>query len=269
MAYHWSRPGCPSVAHPRRRRHPAVFSSFLGRHGIAPPPCRSSAPGRRPRSTSHPADRQPHMDHFVEGVWAGSACTRPRSEWWPTPAACTWCWSWAPVARGAPAGRRRPARATWTVVRRLPELPALDGRAVRGAHGPLDVGRHRLAGRRSTTRARRACGAVAFARRRLVVVTLGRAACSCSTAGPGRRRLRARQARSPVAGTTGRAAATRSSPRSWRPVGDEPRPRAASTAGAAPARCHAWPRPLPDEAQRPGVRRFDGLMVRRGGALAI
>jgi sugar/nucleoside kinase (ribokinase family) len=71
MAYHWSRAGLPFTFVTRvGDDEPAVFTEFLARHGIVHgdivTPGLSSSIDIVVRE-----DRQPWMDNFVEGVWAG------------------------------------------------------------------------------------------------------------------------------------------------------------------------------------------------------
>jgi sugar/nucleoside kinase (ribokinase family) len=72
MAYHWSRLGVPFHLLTRvGDDHPEVFVPFLRRHGIDHSPT-IVAPGTSASiDIVIGPDRQPHMDHFVEGVWSG------------------------------------------------------------------------------------------------------------------------------------------------------------------------------------------------------
>lgn len=76
MAYHWSRAGMPCTLLTRiGDDDPAVFTPFFERHGIVTTPD-LVAPG--PSSSidiTIGADRQPHMDRFVEGVWTAFRLT--------------------------------------------------------------------------------------------------------------------------------------------------------------------------------------------------
>jgi sugar/nucleoside kinase (ribokinase family) len=72
MAYHWAQRSVPFHFLTRiGDDHPALFTDFLLRHGIAHLPEHLIAPGA---SASIDIvirdDRQPWMDNFVEGVWA-------------------------------------------------------------------------------------------------------------------------------------------------------------------------------------------------------
>ena len=72
MAYHWAQRSVPFHFLTRiGDDHPALFTDFLLRHGIAHLPQHLVAPGA---SASIEIvirdDRQPWMDNFVEGVWA-------------------------------------------------------------------------------------------------------------------------------------------------------------------------------------------------------
>jgi sugar/nucleoside kinase (ribokinase family) len=71
MAWAWSRAGVPFTLLTRiGDDDPELFVSFLARHRIATLP--SSLVGAGPSASIDiviRADRQPHMDHFVGGVW--------------------------------------------------------------------------------------------------------------------------------------------------------------------------------------------------------
>lgn len=73
MAWHWRQTGVPFHLLTRiGNDQPEIFLSFLDRHGIPYSP--TSIVGDGPSAAIDIAiqrDRQPHMDHFVEGVWAG------------------------------------------------------------------------------------------------------------------------------------------------------------------------------------------------------
>ena len=78
MAYHWAALGMPFTFLSRVGADgPEVFEPFLTRHGIRTLPSLVApvAPGPDAQSAAIDivirADRQPWMDHFVEGVWAG------------------------------------------------------------------------------------------------------------------------------------------------------------------------------------------------------
>lgn len=79
MAYHWAALGMPFTFVSRVGADgPEVFAPFLARHGIHTLPS-LEAPGADAQSAAIDivirADRQPWMDHFVEGVWAGFRLT--------------------------------------------------------------------------------------------------------------------------------------------------------------------------------------------------
>lgn len=71
MAYHWSRLGPPFHFLTRvGDDHPGLFLSFMHRHGIAHS---ASVVGHGASASIDIViedDRQPFMDHFVEGVWS-------------------------------------------------------------------------------------------------------------------------------------------------------------------------------------------------------
>lgn len=72
MAYHWSRLGQPFHLLTRiGDDHPEVFLRFLHRHGIAYSPTIVGHGASASIDIVIGDDRQPHMDHFVEGVWTG------------------------------------------------------------------------------------------------------------------------------------------------------------------------------------------------------
>lgn len=77
MAYHWARRGTEALFITRVGRPDApLFRSFLQRHGI--PHLASELVGPGPSASIDirmRADRQPFMDNFVEGVWAGFRLT--------------------------------------------------------------------------------------------------------------------------------------------------------------------------------------------------
>ena len=77
MAYHWSRTGTDALFVTRVGEPDAeLFRSFLVRHGI--PHLADQIVGRGPSASIDirtRADRQPFMDNFVEGVWAGFRLT--------------------------------------------------------------------------------------------------------------------------------------------------------------------------------------------------
>jgi sugar/nucleoside kinase (ribokinase family) len=76
MAWHWAQAGEPFTLVSRvGEDRPAVFTEFLARHGIA---CTPELVGRGPSASIDiviQPDLQPHMDNFVEGVWATFAST--------------------------------------------------------------------------------------------------------------------------------------------------------------------------------------------------
>ncbi len=73
MAYHWAQVALPFRFLTRVGADDGeVVLAFLRRHGIAHLPESISAPGASASiDVVIRADRQPYMDHFVEGVWAG------------------------------------------------------------------------------------------------------------------------------------------------------------------------------------------------------
>ena len=77
MAWAWRRAGFDGHLLTRiGDDRPDVFLEFLGRHGIPYSP--GSIVGAGPSASSDiviQVDRQPHMDHFVEGVWANLRLT--------------------------------------------------------------------------------------------------------------------------------------------------------------------------------------------------
>lgn len=77
MAYHWRRDGLPFHLLTRiGDDHPDVFLGFLDRHGIPYSPGSIIGDGRSASiDIVIRRDRQPFMDHFVEGVWAGLCLT--------------------------------------------------------------------------------------------------------------------------------------------------------------------------------------------------
>jgi fructoselysine 6-kinase len=77
MAWHWRRQGIPFQLLTRvGSDRPDVFLSFLDRHGIPYLPRSIVGEGRSASiDIAIQRDRQPHMDHFVEGVWAGLQLT--------------------------------------------------------------------------------------------------------------------------------------------------------------------------------------------------
>ena len=77
MAYHWSRLGLPFRFLTRVGTDDGeVVLEFLRRHGIAHLPGSITAPGVSASiDIVFRADRQPFMDHFVDGVWAGFRLT--------------------------------------------------------------------------------------------------------------------------------------------------------------------------------------------------
>ncbi|MEI7547111.1 MAG: carbohydrate kinase family protein [Actinomycetota bacterium] len=78
IAYHWAHAGEPFTFLTRIGDHdggPLVLQ-FLRRHGIAHLPASIVARGRTASiDIVMRADRQPFMDHFVEGVWTGFGLT--------------------------------------------------------------------------------------------------------------------------------------------------------------------------------------------------
>lgn len=72
MAYHWSQLGLPFHFLTRiGSDHAPLFLEFLQRHGIAYSPS-IVGPGQSSSiDIVIETDRQPYMDHFVEGVWDG------------------------------------------------------------------------------------------------------------------------------------------------------------------------------------------------------
>ena len=81
MAWHWARAGEPFTLVSRvGDDQPAVFTEFLARHGIA---CTPALVGRGASASIDiviQPDLQPHMDNFVEGVWASFASTPAEEE---------------------------------------------------------------------------------------------------------------------------------------------------------------------------------------------
>lgn len=77
MAYHWARAGFPATFLSRvGDDHPDLFRAFMRRHGIRFLPESLVAPGASASiDVEIRPDRQPWMDHFVEGVWASLALT--------------------------------------------------------------------------------------------------------------------------------------------------------------------------------------------------
>lgn len=72
MAYHWSRLGVPFHFLTRiGDDHPELFLQFLQRHGIAYSPSIVGVGASASIDIAIGSDRQPYMDHFVEGVWTG------------------------------------------------------------------------------------------------------------------------------------------------------------------------------------------------------
>lgn len=73
MAYHWAQLGLPFRFLTRVGADDGeVVLAFLRRHGIAHLPGSITAPGVSASiDVVFRADRQPYMDHFVEGVWGG------------------------------------------------------------------------------------------------------------------------------------------------------------------------------------------------------
>jgi len=73
MAYAWAQLGLPFRFLTRVGTDDGgVVTAFLRRHGIAHLPASITAPGVSASiDVVFRADRQPYMDHFVEGVWAG------------------------------------------------------------------------------------------------------------------------------------------------------------------------------------------------------
>lgn len=71
MAYHWSRLGMASELVSRvGRGDAALFERFLRRHGIQATPDLVVDGASATIDIRFGADRQPHMDNFVEGVWS-------------------------------------------------------------------------------------------------------------------------------------------------------------------------------------------------------
>lgn len=77
MAYHWAHLGLPFRFLTRLGADDGeVVLAFLRRHGIAHLPGSITAPGVSASiDVVFLADRQPYMDHFVEGVWGGFRLT--------------------------------------------------------------------------------------------------------------------------------------------------------------------------------------------------
>lgn len=77
MAYHWAQAGFPATFLSRvGDDHPGLFRDFMVHHGI--PFLPGSLVARGPSASIDieiRPDRQPWMDHFVEGVWATLALT--------------------------------------------------------------------------------------------------------------------------------------------------------------------------------------------------
>jgi sugar/nucleoside kinase (ribokinase family) len=71
MAYHWAHSGVEALLVTRvGDADVGMFRAFLERHGIPYLPALVAAPGPSASiDIRMRADRQPHMDHFVEGVW--------------------------------------------------------------------------------------------------------------------------------------------------------------------------------------------------------
>lgn len=248
MAYHWSRAGLPFTLLTRiGDDDPAVFTAFLDRHGIdATPDLVTPGPSSSIDITIG-ADRQPHMDRFVEGVWTGFRLTATEEAMVAdarhlhvvlvAPAE-------AELHRLGDAGRLAHLDASgdflsfrrWTVER----FDAAMAHLTTGVVGwPGDVDDPLLAGLRG----------VAFARGRLVVVTLGDRGVRVFDGRAGRTDDRFVPV-DPVAvrGTTvgcGDAFIAAFLAASWLGAGLD---RALDDARAAGATVTAWLRPLPDEA---------------------
>ena len=194
------------------------------------------------------------MDHFVDGVWADLALTdeeaaahRRRVE--PARGPDRGRHHRARAARRARAGSRTSARDGG-----LPGLPALHGRPLRRDDARTSTSRSSAGPATSTDPTIAGIRRVANERRRLVVMTLGVHA--SVTRHRRTRRPRAAPSRSPRCPSSGprSAAATRSSPASWRAITTNRTSRRRSPPAPRPGRMvTAWDRPLPDEAYGPGV----------------
>ena len=76
MAWHWRRSGTPFQLLSRvGDDHPGVFRTFLDRHAIPASPALVAPGASASIDIVIRPDRQPHMDNFVEGVWADFALT--------------------------------------------------------------------------------------------------------------------------------------------------------------------------------------------------
>ena len=76
MAWHWAQAGEPFTLLSRvGDDQPAVFADFLGRSGIAAAPELVGHGASASIDIVIEPDLQPHMDNFVEGVWASFAST--------------------------------------------------------------------------------------------------------------------------------------------------------------------------------------------------
>ena len=76
MAWHWAQAGVPFTLVSRvGGDQPAVFTDFLGRHGISATPELVGRGASASIDIVIQHDLQPHMDNFVEGVWANFAST--------------------------------------------------------------------------------------------------------------------------------------------------------------------------------------------------
>ena len=173
MAYHWRGAGLPFHLLTRiGDDRPAVFLDFLHRYGIPHSADSLVAPGPSASiDIAMGADRQPHMDNFLEGVWSGLRLT-VAEEALVAGARRLHVVLVAPVVdelmRLGRAGRLRGVVTSgdflsfrrWTVERFAAVMEHLD---VGFIGWPDAVDHPTLAGVR----------AAAFARRRLVIVTLG------------------------------------------------------------------------------------------------
>lgn len=248
MAWHWARAGVPFRLVTRVGDDgPAVFEPFLHRHGID-----VTADLVAPGASSSidiviGEDRQPRMDRFVEGVWSGFRLT-------------------AGEARLLAAARRL------HVVLVAPAVAEVHRLGGEGRLGHLDASGDFLSFRRWTVDRFDAVmehlgtgvvgwpgavddplldglRAVAFARRRLVVVTLGERGVRVFDGRDGRAEERFAPVDAlPVAGTTvgcGDAFIAAFLAASWAGRGLEGALDAGRAAGAAAT---AWLLPLPDEA---------------------
>ena len=253
MAWAWRQAGFPFHLLTRiGDDRPEVFTEFLDRHGIPYSP--GSIVGAGPSASIDiviQADRQPHMDHFVEGVWAGLRLTDEESALVVGADRLHVVLVEGAVAeleRLGEAGALRHLEVTadflgfrhYTVERFARTMAYVDVGFV-GWPGPIDD--PTVAGIR----------AVAFDLRKLVVVTLGSRGVLVMDGREGPLERTVPVTPVEVAGTTvgcGDAFIAAFLARRWRGGGVLPAVEAGKVAGAAAT---AWPRPLPDAAYGPAA----------------